>query len=249
MSSAKFSVRGLRKSFGANVVLDGIDLDVNPGSVVSLIGPSGSGKSTLLRCLNLLEHVDDGEIFLDGVDISLPGFDANAVRRRVGMVFQSYNLFPHMSVLDNVTLAPRRVRGATRSEAEDRALALLSRFGLGDRARAFPDQLSGGQQQRVAIVRALALDPEVLLLDEITSALDPELVGDVLDVVRELANSGMTMVLATHEMGFAREISDQVCVLDEGRIIERGSAAQVLSEPESERARQFLERIIRAGRL
>ena len=249
MSTPKFSVRGLSKSFGDNLVLDGIDLDIEAGSVVSLIGPSGSGKSTLLRCLNLLEPVDDGEILLDGTDISVPGFDANSVRRRVGMVFQSFNLFPHMSVLANVTLAPVRVRRTDRKIASERAVDLLGRFGLADKADAYPDQLSGGQQQRVAIVRALALEPEVLLLDEITSALDPELVGEVLDVVRELASSGMTLVIATHEMGFAREISDLVCVLDNGRIIERGPASKVLTNPDSERARQFLERIIRAGRL
>lgn len=249
MSAAKFSVRGLRKSFGSNVVLDGIDLDIEAGSVVTLIGPSGSGKSTLLRCLNLLEPIDDGEVLLDGIDVSAPGHDANSVRKRVGMVFQSFNLFPHKTVLQNVTLAPVKVRGIPRSTAEARATELLERFGLSDKADAYPDQLSGGQQQRVAIVRALALEPEVLLLDEITSALDPELVGEVLDVVRELAASGMTLVIATHEMGFAREISDLVCVLDDGRIIERGPATKVLSQPDSDRARQFLERIIRAGRL
>lgn len=249
MSTMKFSIRGLSKSFGSHLVLDDITLDVETGSVVSLIGPSGSGKSTLLRCMNLLEPIDDGAIVLDDVDISAPGFDANAVRRRVGMVFQSFNLFPHMSVMANVTLAPTKVRGINKTDASERALDLLARFGLADKAGAYPDQLSGGQQQRVAIVRALALEPEVLLLDEITSALDPELVGEVLDVVRELADSGMTLVLATHEMGFAREISDLVCMLDGGRLIERGPAAKVLVSPESERARQFLQRIIRAGRL
>ncbi|MFM8626857.1 MAG: amino acid ABC transporter ATP-binding protein [Actinomycetota bacterium] len=249
MTTPRFSLRGVRKSFGDHLVLDGIDLDIAVGEVVTLIGPSGSGKSTLLRCLNLLEPIDDGEILLDGVDISVPGIDPNPVRRRVGMVFQSYNLFPHMSVLDNVTLAPVRALGQDRGVTRERAAALLERFGLADKAGSYPDRLSGGQQQRVAIVRALALDPEVLLLDEITSSLDPELVGEVLDVVRELKASGMTLVLATHEMGFARETSDAVCVLDCGRIIERGAPEKVFSHPDSERARQFLERVIRSGRL
>ncbi|MFM9083142.1 MAG: amino acid ABC transporter ATP-binding protein [Actinomycetota bacterium] len=249
MTTPRFSLRGVRKSFGDHLVLDGIDMDIAVGEVVTLIGPSGSGKSTLLRCLNLLEPIDDGEIFLDGVDISVPGIDPNPVRRRVGMVFQSYNLFPHMSVLDNVTLAPVRALGQDRGVARERAAALLERFGLADKAGSYPDRLSGGQQQRVAIVRALALDPEVLLLDEITSSLDPELVGEVLDVVRELKASGMTLVLATHEMGFARETSDAVCVLVGGRIIERVEPEKVFSHPDSERARQFLERVIRSGRL
>lgn len=249
MTTPRFSLRGVRKSFGDHVVLDGIDLEVGVGEVVTLIGPSGSGKSTLLRCLNLLEPIDDGEILLDGTDISVPGIDPNPVRRRIGMVFQSYNLFPHMSVIDNVTLAPVRVLGHDRATAEHRATSLLARFGLADKAGSYPDRLSGGQQQRVAIVRALALEPEVLLLDEITSSLDPELVGEVLDVVRELKATGMTLVLATHEMGFARETSDAVCVLDGGRIIERGDPEKVFSHPDSERARQFLERVIRSGRL
>lgn len=249
MTTPRFSLRGVRKSFGDHVVLDGIDLDIGAGEVVTLIGPSGSGKSTLLRCLNLLEPIDDGEILLDGIDISIPGIDPNPVRRRVGMVFQNYNLFPHMSVLDNVTLAPRQVLGQDTSAAEDRAHTLLTRFGLADKASSYPDRLSGGQQQRVAIVRAMALEPEVMLLDEITSSLDPELVGEVLDVVRELKATGMTLVLATHEMGFARETSDAVCVLDGGRIIERGSPDKVFSRPDSDRARQFLERVIRSGRL
>jgi polar amino acid transport system ATP-binding protein len=249
MSAAKISLRGVHKSFGANSVLNGIDLDIAEGTVVSLIGPSGSGKSTLLRCVNLLEPIDDGEIFLDDIDISIPGFDANPVRRRIGMVFQNFNLFPHMSVQDNITLSPIRTLGVNKTVARARASELLERFGLADKYNAFPDQLSGGQQQRVAIVRALAIEPEVLLLDEITSSLDPELVGEVLDVVRELKTSGMTLVLATHEMGFARDISDLVCVLDGGHIIEQGAPSQVLSAPTSERAQQFLERIIRAGRL
>jgi polar amino acid transport system ATP-binding protein len=239
----------VHKSFGTNSVLNGIDLDIAEGTVVSLIGPSGSGKSTLLRCINLLEPIDDGEIFLDDIDISIPGFDANPVRRRIGMVFQNFNLFPHMSVQDNITLSPIRTLGVNKTVARARASELLERFGLADKYNAFPDQLSGGQQQRVAIVRALAIEPEVLLLDEITSSLDPELVGEVLDVVRELKTSGMTLVLATHEMGFARDISDLVCVLDGGHIIEQGAPSQVFSAPTSERAQQFLERIIRAGRL
>jgi polar amino acid transport system ATP-binding protein len=249
MSAAKISLRGVHKSFGTNSVLNGIDLDIAEGTVVALIGPSGSGKSTLLRCINLLEPIDDGEIFLDDIDISIPGFDANPVRRRIGMVFQNFNLFPHMSVQDNITLSPIRTLGVNKTVARARASELLERFGLADKYNAFPDQLSGGQQQRVAIVRALAIEPEVLLLDEITSSLDPELVGEVLDVVRELKTSGMTLVLATHEMGFARDISDLVCVLDGGHIIEQGAPSQVFSAPTSERAQQFLERIIRAGRL
>jgi polar amino acid transport system ATP-binding protein len=239
----------VHKSFGANSVLKGIDLDIAEGTVVSLIGPSGSGKSTLLRCINLLEPIDDGEIFLDDIDISIPGFDANPVRRRIGMVFQNFNLFPHMSVQDNITLSPVRTLGVNKAVARAKAVKLLERFGLADKFNAFPDQLSGGQQQRVAIIRALAIEPEVLLLDEITSSLDPELVGEVLDVVRELKTSGMTLVLATHEMGFVRDISDLVCVLDGGNIIEQGAPSQVFSAPTSERAQQFLERIIRAGRL
>ena len=249
MISTKISLRGVHKSFGTNSVLNGIDLDIAEGTVVSLIGPSGSGKSTLLRCINLLEPIDDGEIFLDDIDISIPGFDANPVRRRIGMVFQNFNLFPHMSVQDNITLSPVRTLGVNKAVARAKAEELLERFGLADKLNAFPDQLSGGQQQRVAIVRALAIEPEVLLLDEITSSLDPELVGEVLDVVRELKTSGMTLVLATHEMGFARDISDLVCVLDSGHIIEQGAPSQVFSAPTSERAQQFLERIIRAGRL
>ena len=245
----RLSLREVRKSFGDHLVLDGISLDIGVGDVVTLIGPSGSGKSTLLRCLNLLEPIDDGEILLDGIDIAVPGLDPNPVRRRIGMVFQNFNLFPHMSVLRNATLAPSLVLKSERRAAEDKAMSLLERFGLADKARSYPDQLSGGQQQRVAIVRALTLEPEVLLLDEITSSLDPELVGEVLDVVRELKQSHMTMVLATHEMGFARESSDTVCVLDGGRIIESGPPSQVLTSPQNERTRQFLDRVIRSGRL
>jgi polar amino acid transport system ATP-binding protein len=249
MNTPKISLTGVTKSYAEHQVLKGITLDIAEGSVVTLIGPSGSGKSTLLRCVNLLEPIDDGTIHLDGVDISIPGFDANPVRRRVGMVFQNFNLFPHMSVIDNITLSPIRTLGIDKAVARTKALELLGRFGLEDKARAYPDQLSGGQQQRVAIVRALAIEPEVLLLDEITSSLDPELVGEVLDVVRELKASGMTLVLATHEMGFARDTSDVVCVLDEGLIIEQGPPSHVFSRPTSERAQQFLERVIRSGRL
>jgi polar amino acid transport system ATP-binding protein len=249
MNTPKISLTGVTKSYAEHQVLKGITLDIAEGSVVTLIGPSGSGKSTLLRCVNLLEPIDDGTIHLDGVDISVPGFDANPVRRRVGMVFQNFNLFPHMSVIDNITLSPIRTLGVDKALARAKAHDLLERFGLADKAKSYPDQLSGGQQQRVAIVRALAIEPEVLLLDEITSSLDPELVGEVLDVVRELKASGMTLVLATHEMGFARDSSDVVCVLDEGLIIEQGPPSQVFSRPTSERAQQFLERVIRSGRL
>jgi polar amino acid transport system ATP-binding protein len=246
---SKLSLRGITKSFGDHTVLAGVSLDIEQGQVVSLIGPSGSGKSTLLRCINLLEPVDDGAVFLDDEDISVPGLDANAVRRRIGMVFQSYNLFPHMSVMRNITLSPVRAMGMDPAAARERAMGLLERFGLADKAESYPDQLSGGQQQRVAIVRALAVEPEVLLLDEITSALDPELVGEVLDVVRELKSSGMTLVLATHEMGFARDTSDVIVMLDGGRVIEQGHPREVLVAPRTERARQFLQRIIDSGRL
>jgi len=245
----KMSIQNLTKSYGTHTVLNGISLDIEQGSVVTLIGPSGSGKSTLLRCLNLLEPIDDGEIYLDGEDISIPGLDANPIRQRVGMVFQSFNLFPHMSVMDNIILSPTRTRGVSKAAARQKGLELLDRFGLADKANSYPDQLSGGQQQRVAIVRALAVEPEVLLLDEITSSLDPELVAEVLDVVRELKSSGMTIVLATHEMGFARDSSDVVCVLDGGRIVEQGPPSQVFGNPKSERVRSFLQRIIDSGRL
>ncbi len=219
------------------------------GSAATLIGASGSGKSTLLRCINLLEPIDDGYITLDGVDISEPGLDPNPIRRRIGMVFQSFNLFPHLKVVENITLAPRKLGLVSATEATTRATQLLGRLGLGDKALAYPDQLSGGQQQRVAIARSLAMDPDVMLLDEITSALDPELVGEVLDVVRDLRASGMTMVIATHEMGFAREISDTVCFLDAGRIVESGPPEQVLEAPREERTRTFLTRVIESGRL
>ncbi|RUL91205.1 MULTISPECIES: amino acid ABC transporter ATP-binding protein [Micromonospora] len=241
--------RGLRKVFGDQVVLDGLDLTVTEHQVVALIGSSGSGKSTLLRCINLLEDLHDGTIELDGEDITAPGVDPDKVRRRIGMVFQSYNLFPHLSVLDNITLAPRRVHRRARAEAEARARELLERVGLGAKADAYPDRLSGGQQQRVAIVRALANSPRLLLLDEVTSALDPELVGEVLTMIRDLKTEGMTMILATHEMGFARDVADQVCFLDAGRVIESGPPSQVLADPVHPRTRQFLARIIEARRL
>jgi polar amino acid transport system ATP-binding protein len=243
------ALRGVVKEFGTLRVLDGIDLDVPSGSAVTLIGASGSGKSTLLRCINLLEPIDDGYITLDGVDISEPGLDPNPIRRRIGMVFQSFNLFPHLRVIENVTLAPRKLRIASAAEITDRAGQLLDRLGLGSKALAYPDQLSGGQQQRVAIARSLAMEPEVMLLDEITSSLDPELVGEVLDVVRDLRASGMTMVIATHEMGFAREISDTVCFLDAGRIVESGPPEQLFDTPTEPRTEVFLRRVIESGRL
>ena len=248
-STPKLSMRSVRKSFGSTVVLDGIDLDVAVGDVITLIGASGSGKSTLLRCVNLLEPTDDGQLFLDGVDIAEPGLDPDPIRRRIGMVFQSFNLFPHMSVIDNVAIGPRKVLGTGKSTARENALAMLARLGLTDRADAYPDQLSGGQQQRVAIARSLAMNPEVMLLDEITSALDPELVGEVLDVVRGLKAAGMTLLFATHEMAFAREISDRVCFLHQGRILEEGPPSQIFESPTEPRTQAFLQRVIDAGRL
>lgn len=242
------SVRGLVKAYGDRRVLDGIDLDVAEHQVVVLIGASGSGKSTLLRCADLLEDIDDGQIFLDGRDISDPRVDGDVERQAMGMVFQSFNLFPHMTVLGNVTLAPRVVHGVSKRDAAERGRDLLARVGLSDKADAYPDKLSGGQQQRVAIARALAYDPRLLLLDEITSALDPELVGEVLALVRELAESGRTIVMATHEMGFARQVASTVAFLDGGRIIESGPPEQVLVEPREERTRQFLRRVTDAGR-
>jgi len=242
-------IEGLRKAFGSNEVLNGIDLTVRTHEVICLIGASGSGKSTLLRCLNLLEPIDAGRISLWDQDITAAGVDANLVRRSIGIVFQSYNLFPHMNVLQNVTLAPRKALGTPRQTAEQEARALLGRFGLDDKESEFPDRLSGGQQQRVAIVRALAMRPQIMLLDEVTSALDPELVAEVLDVIRELAASGMTMLIATHEMGFARDIADRVCFLEEGRIIEDAPPAELFSQPKDERTQRFLRRIIAAGRL
>ncbi|RLK47835.1 amino acid ABC transporter ATP-binding protein [Microbacterium telephonicum] len=230
------------KAFGDRDVLRGVSLDLAAHEVVALIGASGSGKSTLLRCLNLLEPIDDGRLWLGGDDISDPRVDANAVRQRFGIVFQSYNLFPHLSVLDNVTLAARVVHRERRAVAEERALALLERIGLADKAKEHPDRLSGGQQQRVALVRALATDPEVLLLDEITSALDPELVGEVLELVRELAEGGATILMATHEMAFARDVADRVVFLDDGVIVEQGTPAQLFGAPREARTRAFLSR-------
>jgi polar amino acid transport system ATP-binding protein len=242
-------VRGVVKVFGDNVVLRGVDLAVAEHRVVALIGGSGSGKSTLLRCASLLETVDDGQVLLDGKDITDPRVDADRVRQRMGVVFQAYNLFPHLSVLDNVTLAPTVVHGLSKGEAREEARALLDRIGLTDKAGEFPDRLSGGQQQRVAIVRALAVHPRVLLLDEITSALDPELVGEVLAVVREVASRGMTILMATHEMGFARQVADVVAFLHDGVVLESGPPDQVLGDPVEARTRQFLARVIDAGRL
>jgi polar amino acid transport system ATP-binding protein len=250
MSGAELlDITGLRKSFGRSVVLQDLHLQVGEGECVALIGASGSGKSTLLRCVNLLEVVDDGMITLGGEDITDPRIDADRVRARMGIVFQAYNLFPHLSVLDNVTLAPIRVHRIGRTEAQARAMAMLERVGLADRARAKPDELSGGQQQRVAIARALVNQPLLMLLDEVTSALDPELVGEVLGLLRELKGEGMTMLIATHEMGFARQVADTVCFLDGGRLLETGPPEQVLGDPRQERTRQFLSRIIEAGRL
>ncbi len=245
----KLIVEKVTKAFGDNLVLDEVTLEVAESDVICLIGASGSGKSTLLRCINLLEPIDDGRVLLDGDDISEPGLDPDPVRRRIGMVFQSFNLFRHMSVLDNVAIGPRKVLGRSRSDAREIATDLLGRLGLSDRSSAYPDQLSGGQQQRVAIARSLALGPEVMLLDEITSALDPELVGEVLDVVRELKNAGMTMLLATHEMAFAREIADRVCFLHEGRILEEGPPSHIFESPTEPRTQAFLQRVIDAGRL
>ncbi|MEI2805534.1 amino acid ABC transporter ATP-binding protein [Albidovulum sp.] len=241
---AKLSVREVWKSFGAHDVLRGLSLDIEEGQMVCLIGASGSGKSTLLRCLNLLEPVDDGAILLDGLDITDPDLDPQPIRQRIGMVFQSFNLFPHMTALENVLLAPRRIRRKRREELLAEAEALFFRFGLADRMGHYPDQLSGGQQQRVAIIRALAMRPEVMLFDEVTSALDPALVGEVLDVLRALKAEGMTMVLATHEMAFAREAADKVCFLDEGRIAEEGPPSAMFGAPREGRTRAFLSRVL-----
>ena len=245
MSEAKLSLSGVTKSFGTQQVLAGIDMDVATGEMVCLIGPSGSGKSTLLRCMNLLEPIDDGVILLDGVDISEPGLDLSPIRRRIGIVFQSFNLFPHMNALDNVLLAPRRVLKKPVTELKPKAEELFRRFGLIDHMMKYPDQLSGGQQLRVAVIRALAMRPEIMLFDEITSALDPELVEEVLDVLRQLRDDGMTMVLATHEMSFARELADRICFMDNGRIVEQASPGMMFSQPENERTRLFLRSVLR----
>jgi len=244
---AFLEIDGVHKSFGHNEVLKGVSLDVERHEVVCLIGASGSGKSTLLRCVNALEEINAGEIRIEGDCVTGAGVDLNALRRDVGIVFQSYNLFPHMSVIDNVMLAPTRVGGVSRNEA--RGMRLLESVGMAEKAPAYPDSLSGGQQQRVAIVRALAMQPRVMLLDEITAALDPELVGDVLEIVRELAHGGLTMLLATHEMGFAKEVASQVCFLDAGQILEHGSAEQIFEDPQEERTQQFLSRVVKSGRL
>jgi polar amino acid transport system ATP-binding protein len=246
---AALVLEGVHKSFGEAEVLKGIDLTLAPHDVVCLIGASGSGKSTLLRCVNLLEPIDAGRIVLGGDEITARGADENAVRRRIGIVFQAFNLFPHMTVLRNVTLGPVRALGVPRVQAEADALELLERFGLAARAGEYPDRLSGGQQQRVAIVRALAMRPELMLLDEVTSALDPELVAEVLNVIRELAETGMTMLIATHEMSFARDIADRVCFLDAGVILEEGDPEEIFTRPRAERTQQFLQRIVDAGRL
>ena len=243
------SVTNVTKAFGDNVVLRDVDLAVEEHNVVCLIGASGSGKSTLLRCLNLLEGVDEGEIVVDGQTITNGHVDVNALRRKIGIVFQAYNLFPHMTVLDNVTLAPTKVRRVGKSDARERARELLDRIGLAEKADEFPDRLSGGQQQRVAIARALAMEPRLMLLDEITSALDPQLVAEVLTLVRELAETGMTMIIATHEMSFAREVAHKICFLDNGVIAEEGSPEEIFSAPRQPRTREFLARIIEAGRL
>jgi polar amino acid transport system ATP-binding protein len=237
-------LEGVRKSFGDNLVLDGIDLDVSAGQVLAVIGRSGSGKSTLLRCVNLLEPVDSGRVFLEGEEITRKGVDRNAIRQRIGIVFQQFNLFPHLKVMDNLTLAARRVSHVPRKEANARALALLERVGLPEKAKSYPHQLSGGQQQRVAIARALMMSPHVMLFDEVTSALDPELVGEVLIVMRDLAREGMTMMVVTHEMQFAREVADWLVFMDGGRIVEQGKPERVLSDPKEEGTRRFLRRTL-----
>jgi polar amino acid transport system ATP-binding protein len=249
MSAPKLEIRAVSKAFEEKVVLDRVDLEVNLHDVVCLIGSSGSGKSTLLKCINLLVPIDGGDIALDGQAITGGGVNPNQVRQRMGIVFQAFNLFPHMKVIDNITLGPRKVHGVGQEKAEEKARGLLEQFGLLDKADEYPDRLSGGQQQRVAIVRALAHEPELMLLDEVTSALDPELIAEVLNVIRDLKASGMTMLIATHEMGFARDVADQVCFLDSGRILEQASPAELFTDPKEARTRQFLQRIVEAGRL
>jgi len=249
MSVPVLEISNLRKSFGDEIVLQNISFSVPVHTATVFIGASGSGKSTLLRCINLLDGIDDGVIKLDGEDITDPTIKSDQVRRKLGMVFQAFNLFPHMTVRQNITLAPIQVHGLSKDEANTRADELLIRFGLIEKADQYPDRLSGGQQQRVAIIRSLALRPRLLLLDEITSALDPVLVNEVLSTVRDLKNDGMTMVLATHEMGFAKQVADEVCYLEGGQIVERGSAAQIIEEPQDQRTRDFLKRVHEAGRL
>ncbi|YCK33453.1 amino acid ABC transporter ATP-binding protein [Actinomadura sp. ATCC 39365] len=243
------TIEGVWKNFHGHSVLRGIDLEVRAHEVVSLIGASGSGKSTLLRCVNLLETVDDGAIHLDGQEITDPRVDVDDVRKRLGIVFQAFNLFPHMSVLDNITLAPRRVLRASKEQAEEQAHELLTRFGLAAKAGAYPDQLSGGQQQRVAVIRALAMQPRLMLLDEVTSALDPQLVVEVLGIIKELKETGMTMILTTHEMSFCRDISDTVCFLDGGVLVEKGPPEKIFASPEQPRTREFLRSVLESGRL
>lgn len=241
---ADLILENVQKSFGETHVIRGIDLTISKGDMVCLIGASGSGKSTLLRCMNLLDPIDDGRIRLGGVDISEPGLDPQPIRQRIGIVFQNFNLFPHMTALENAMLAPRRVLGKSRAQLRAPLQEMFERFGLGDHMARYPDQLSGGQQQRVAVIRALAMQPEIMLFDEITSALDPELVGEVLDVLRDLRSQGMTMVLATHEMGFARELADKICFLDGGRILEEGPPEQIFDAPQQARTREFLSRVL-----
>jgi len=245
----RVEIENLTKYFGDNLVLDRVNLGVDNHEVICLIGASGSGKSTLLRCINRLVEYDDGRILIDGVDVQDESLPQNQLRKRIGIVFQAYNLFPHMTVLDNITLAPRKVHGLDRAATESRARELLELFDMGDYSNSYPDRLSGGQQQRVAIVRAMATSPDVLLLDEVTAALDPELIGGVLSVIRDLKTAGMTMIIVTHEMGFARDVADRVCFLDNGRILEEAPPNKLFSEPENPRTRQFLQRIIEAGRL
>ena len=249
MTTPKLELQGVSKAFDDKPVLRDVDLVVVPHEVVCLIGSSGSGKSTMLKCVNLLVPIDEGSVLLDGADITASGVNANQVREEMGIVFQAFNLFPHMTVLDNITLSPRKVHGVRKAQAEDKARELLDGFGLSDKVDEYPDRLSGGEQQRVAVIRALATEPELMLFDEVTSALDPELVAEVLNVIRALKDDGMTMVIATHEMGFARDVADQVCFLDQGRILEHGPPQQIFSAPSEARTEQFLQRIIDAGRL